>query len=265
LKFHKIGKRKAAESPPFPGLSAHLAHERVRLSPSPTPPLSLSTGLVLSARPRPRPRAPPLSRCRVGPACHPSPFNRPAISRSSALAHVSRKPASPPHVPGPRRLTLFPPPRTLWPHSTPPVRSLALSRPCPSSVVPRRDELRHARASARFRLVWYHHCIHARNMPTSRTPPRLSSARGEDHRRPFFCSIPVSLSVIAQFAGEGRRRCFAVMPWSPANRQHPRAAIGRDQQSVLCFAPGKTWTPTSGTHWQSPALTSPLSLLCATN
>jgi hypothetical protein len=96
LKFHKIGKRKAAESPPFPGLSAHLAHERVRLSPSPTPPLSLSTGLVLSARPRPRPRAPPRSRCRVGPACHPSPFNRPAISRSSALAHVSRKPASPP-------------------------------------------------------------------------------------------------------------------------------------------------------------------------
>jgi hypothetical protein len=38
----------------------------------------------------------------------------------------------------------------------------------------------------------------------------MSSARGEDHRRPFFSYIPAFLSVIAQFASEGRRQCFAL-------------------------------------------------------
>jgi hypothetical protein len=42
-------------------------------------------------------------------------------------------------------------------------------------------------------------------------------------RRPFFPPIPVSLSVIAQFAGEGQWRCFVVVSWSPANRRRPHA------------------------------------------
>jgi hypothetical protein len=142
--------------------------------------------------------------------------------------------SSPPHVPSPRRLTPF-----FLPLRAPssltqshPTRSLALSRPCPSFTKPRRasscrvmPELHRIHASDRFRLVRCRRCVCAWNLPTPRTPPRLSSARCVDHRRAFFSPIHVSLSVIAQFADEGRWRCFVFVPWSPANHQRPRAPL----------------------------------------
>jgi hypothetical protein len=183
----------------------------------------MSTGPALSARPCPR--APPLSRCRVGLACHPFPLQPPAISRSSALAHVPENRPHP-HVLGLRRLTLPPSAHSLASLNSP-ICSLALSRPCPSSVVPAlcRSPRLH-RASAHFRLVRCRCCIRARNLLTFRALPPLSSTRGEDRHRTFFSSIPIFLFVFAQFAGEGRRWCFVVMPWSPANRDvHARASL----------------------------------------
>jgi hypothetical protein len=40
--------------------------------------------------------------------------------------------------------------------------------------------------------------------------------------------------------------------------QPPTSTRAPVSPRVVCFAPGKTWTPTSGAHWQSPMLTSPL-------
>lgn len=56
-------------------------------------------------------------------------------------------------------------------------------------------------------------------------------------------------------------RCVVVFGQSPTSTRAPlppRAAIGRGQWPVLYFALGKTWTPTSGAHFQSRVSTSPL-------
>jgi hypothetical protein len=231
---------------------------------------------------RPRPRAPPCSRCRVGPACHlyPQPFGHlaelhafPRPMEAVLISPMSLvRGASPPlFLPlyAPSGLTQLPPRSLSRPIVPVPELRRATLRQAPSCRA--MHKLRRIRANDRFHLVQCRCCVHARNLLMPRTPPRLSSARGEDRRHPFFPLIPISLSIIAQIAGEGRWRCFAVVPWSPANRRCPCACfppcvvVDCGQRSVLCFVPGMSRTPTSGAHWQSFASTSPLFPPCATD
>jgi hypothetical protein len=185
---------------------------------------------------RPHPCNPPCSRCRVGPACHlsPQPFGH------LAELHACPRPGEAgltPHVPGPRHLTPFFSPSThlLASLNYHPARSLALPRSCMSFVASHQDELRRvvsclsSAATAPVTVSASSDVVVASAPGTCRcprTPPRLSSARGEDRRRPFFPPIHVSLSIIAQFAGEGQWRCFVVVPWSSANSRRP-CVLGR--------------------------------------
>jgi hypothetical protein len=169
-----------------------------------------------------------------------------------------------PHVPSLRCLTPFsPPPRTFWHYST----------PTPLALSPYRARALPCRANDRFRLVRCRRCVRTRNLPTPRTPPRLSSARGEDRRRPFFPPILVSLSVITQFIREGRWWCFAVVLWSPANRRRPHALASPPPASPLIVTNGWCFVLHWGCHGPRrpgptgslPRRLLPSSLLCATD